>query len=693
MAPSHNSSFNFSANADSRDLRSASFGDSFSQLLGETVAAGASCGRALMPQEPMQERPMTTASPPAAAVSSAPAASSSSPPPAPPLHSVPANYLKSARDQLDTASIIRLIQRLYGFTAEEYGHRTFGHSCVSREEMQLAASQRHDLLYGECLPIGATKLFDADHLHARSATSLCDLGSGLGKLAIQAFLQFPNLTRVFGCELSSSRFSKSQQAVEELRNMKERLRSKLALQAQQRRTRTPTMEQEEESKHEMRSTATTILPELSLHIDHDESNAICGVRYVESLRVPGRTLTRAAASALEAALAHSESMRHSTSNIDPDWSDLQVLEASVEEYVAESLDSDGVQSSASPPLRSTSSTSSASSSSASPPALRSRVFSSPSGSSRSKSHAAVSLPCAPLRSLEFKCLNLFELEEATTADIVICETKFTEDASAEHTPTTRGASNARRDDGIVAQTLLFVCLLFSYPDLCKFLCRMKRGCRLLSYENLGELVLQMFPDCSVRVLLFPEICFSSCAAACAVLWSDAVFQRVYGNVPDPSSSEAKEDEPVRAHTSATAASQAPTTLAAPSPATGRREKRKRETKRTRAASAASAAASVSAAPGEGTSEAEGPHSTSSSPASASTSASSSAAAPVPMALPSSAAASSGTSAAATAAAPVVGPHPLNPFRQLSVNLAKTDRFYTTWATTWGHHFFLWTKET
>lgn len=424
---------------------------------------------------------MTNATPPAAAaVSIAPAASSSSPPPAPPLHSVPSNYLKSARDQLDTASIIRLIQRLYGFSAEEYGHRTFGHSCVSREELQLAASQRHDLLYGECLPIGATKLFDAEHLHARNATSLCDLGSGLGKLAIQAFLQFPNLSRVFGCELSSSRFSKSQQAVEQLRNMKERLRTKLA---QQKRSRTPTMEQEEESKYETRSAATTILPELSLHIDHDESNAVCGVRYVESLQVPGRTLTRAAASALEAALAHSESLRHNSSsgnssNIDPDWSDLQVLEASVEE---ESLESDGLQNSASPPLRSTSSTSSASSSSAassaSPPALRSRVFSSPSAvsSSRSKSHSAASaaavasLGRAPLRSLEFKCLNLFELEEATTADIVICETKFTEDASVTAREARRGEENG---DRIVAQAvaLLIFLLVFSAIPICANSC-------------------------------------------------------------------------------------------------------------------------------------------------------------------------------------------------------------------------------
>jgi hypothetical protein len=70
--------------------------------------------------------------------------------------------------------------------------------------IQLAAS------YGELLPEGVTRMsllhvarkslfpfrFDAKHLDAAHATSLVDLGAGVGKLVLQAFLQFPNLQSV-----------------------------------------------------------------------------------------------------------------------------------------------------------------------------------------------------------------------------------------------------------------------------------------------------------------------------------------------------------------------------------------------------------------------------------------------------------------------------------------------------------------
>jgi hypothetical protein len=36
-------------------------------------------------------------------------------------------------------------------------------------------------------------------------------------------------------------------------------------------------------------------------------------------------------------------------------------------------------------------------------------------------------------------------------------------------------------------------------------------------------------------------------------------------------------------------------------------------------------------------------------------------------------------------------HPYNPFRQYPINLSKSDRFFTSWATNLGHRFFLWEK--
>lgn len=51
------------------------------------------------------------------------------------------------------------------------------------------------------------KLLDDDHMRAGRSDVLVDLGSGTGKLCMQAFLTYTNLTRVIGIELSASRFS------------------------------------------------------------------------------------------------------------------------------------------------------------------------------------------------------------------------------------------------------------------------------------------------------------------------------------------------------------------------------------------------------------------------------------------------------------------------------------------------------
>lgn len=44
------------------------------------------------------------------------------------------------------------------------------------------------------------------HLNAPKASTIYDLGMGTGKVAMQVFLQFPNLKRVYGIELSQARF-------------------------------------------------------------------------------------------------------------------------------------------------------------------------------------------------------------------------------------------------------------------------------------------------------------------------------------------------------------------------------------------------------------------------------------------------------------------------------------------------------
>lgn len=56
------------------------------------------------------------------------------------------------------------------------------------------------------------KLLDDDHMRAGRADVMLDLGSGTGKVCMQAFLTYSNLTRVIGIELSASRFQLGESA-------------------------------------------------------------------------------------------------------------------------------------------------------------------------------------------------------------------------------------------------------------------------------------------------------------------------------------------------------------------------------------------------------------------------------------------------------------------------------------------------
>jgi hypothetical protein len=74
----------------------------------------------------------------------------------------------------------------------------------------------HDILFGELLPDGVGRLLDREHLDIESASSLTDLGMGVGKLSLQAFLQYKNLQRVVAVECSSQRFRVATRALEKL---------------------------------------------------------------------------------------------------------------------------------------------------------------------------------------------------------------------------------------------------------------------------------------------------------------------------------------------------------------------------------------------------------------------------------------------------------------------------------------------
>jgi SAM-dependent methyltransferase len=66
------------------------------------------------------------------------------------------------------------------------------------------------------MPRGAVKALSAPYLDAANATSFYDLGMGLGKFALQAFLSYPQLTKVVGVELSPTRYEVAATALRSL---------------------------------------------------------------------------------------------------------------------------------------------------------------------------------------------------------------------------------------------------------------------------------------------------------------------------------------------------------------------------------------------------------------------------------------------------------------------------------------------
>lgn len=140
---------------------------------------------------------------------------------------------------LEYASAQSTLHKVYGNKIQETGHRTEGHVCVRDEDRDVAKATKGSLLYGELLPRGVNRALDSKHLDAsRPAThTLLDLGMGTGKVVLQVFLQCPNLTHVYGVELSPARFRLAEAAalrlvdIERLDDGPERSSSRSSLQA------------------------------------------------------------------------------------------------------------------------------------------------------------------------------------------------------------------------------------------------------------------------------------------------------------------------------------------------------------------------------------------------------------------------------------------------------------------------------
>jgi len=99
-----------------------------------------------------------------------------------------------------------IVHACFGNATQQVGYRTDGHLCVTEQDRIIAHDTGSSLLYGEVLPRGCNRILDVEHLNAAGCRSLYDLGMGIGKFALQAFVQFPNLDKVVGIELAYSRF-------------------------------------------------------------------------------------------------------------------------------------------------------------------------------------------------------------------------------------------------------------------------------------------------------------------------------------------------------------------------------------------------------------------------------------------------------------------------------------------------------
>jgi len=107
---------------------------------------------------------------------------------------------------LGLAAVTAFMTDVFGGYVDEVGYRTSGHRCIDTRDRREALQKGSSLLYGEVLTTGVVSMMDRQHLCAAHSRTLYDLGMGTGKLALQTWLQFPNLERVVGIELAHSRY-------------------------------------------------------------------------------------------------------------------------------------------------------------------------------------------------------------------------------------------------------------------------------------------------------------------------------------------------------------------------------------------------------------------------------------------------------------------------------------------------------
>lgn len=78
--------------------------------------------------------------------------------------------------------------------------------CVTTSEAEAGANSEGSLMYGELAPAGARCVGEALLLASKDGGKAVDVGMGAGKVALQWFLEYQNLSTVVGVEKVESRF-------------------------------------------------------------------------------------------------------------------------------------------------------------------------------------------------------------------------------------------------------------------------------------------------------------------------------------------------------------------------------------------------------------------------------------------------------------------------------------------------------
>eukprot|EP00927_Polykrikos_kofoidii_P072275 TRINITY_DN6840_c0_g1_i1.p1 TRINITY_DN6840_c0_g1~~TRINITY_DN6840_c0_g1_i1.p1 ORF type:complete len:486 (+),score=77.29 TRINITY_DN6840_c0_g1_i1:46-1503(+) len=108
---------------------------------------------------------------------------------------------------------LALLTVAYGEDAGRAGHYTEGHTVLKERDLIEAVKSGSTLLYGELLPESASQLWRAFGVEHLQGGRLLEMGMGTGKVALQAFVENPQLSRVFGIELAPSRYLVGEQAL------------------------------------------------------------------------------------------------------------------------------------------------------------------------------------------------------------------------------------------------------------------------------------------------------------------------------------------------------------------------------------------------------------------------------------------------------------------------------------------------